>query len=165
MKIINFTFKRIALSLAAVSLLAACQSTSKSNESADTTKNKNKKGKISKRVQDGCYEMVSGNKMKDTLYVQLHIQDNKVSGKMISSIFEKDSRKGTLVGTMNADKTINAVWTYMQEGTTDTMALAFKLDHTGLSQKPLKADMATGREATDKAAPYSIKLTPTDCNK
>lgn len=165
MKIIKTVYKQAAILLAGVSLFTACQSSSKTETEADSTNHKIKKGKISKKVQDGCYEHVSGQQMKDTLYVQLHIQDNKVSGKMIDAIYEKDIRKGTLVGTMKADKTINAVWTFMQEGATDTLTVAFKLDHTGLYQKPLKADAATGRQLTDAAAPYSIQLKPTDCNK
>lgn len=165
MKTIKTVYKQAALLLAGIGMLTACQSSSQSGTAADTTNSKVKKGKISKRIQDGCYERVSGQQMKDTLYVQLHIQDDKVSGKMIDAIYEKDSRKGTLVGTMKADKTISAVWTFMQEGTTDTLTVAFKLDHTGLYQKPLKADMSSGRQITDAAAAYSIALKPTDCNK
>lgn len=165
MKTIKIAYKRLALSLAGLSLLAACQSSSQSGTAADTTNAKVKKGKVSKRTQDGCYLKVSGKQMKDTLYVQLHVQNNKVSGKMISSIFEKDSRKGTLVGKMLADKTIEATWTFMQEGTTDSILVSLLLDHTGLYQKPLKADVATGRESTDTTAPFSILLKPTDCNK
>lgn len=165
MKAIKNAGKQIALLLTGITFCAACQSSSKSGNTADTVKQSTKKGKISKRTQDGCYIHVSGNQMKDTLYVQLHIQDNNVGGKMVDAIYEKDSRKGTLVGHMKADKTIDAVWTFMQEGMTDSIKVAFKLDHTGLMQKPLKADMSTGKQMTDTAAPYSIKLEPTDCNK
>jgi hypothetical protein len=165
MKMIKYTYQHIAIALITFSLLAACQGSSKKNTGGDTTQTKGKKGKISKRTQDGCYLYVSGNKLRDTQYVQLHIQDNKVSGKMISAIYEKDSRKGTLTGTMTADKSINAVWTFMQEGTTDTMTLAFRLNHTSLLQKPLIVNTANGREVTNSSAPYSIELKPTDCNK
>ncbi|MFD1255732.1 hypothetical protein ACFQ3S_02905 [Mucilaginibacter terrae] len=165
MKTIKTAYKRVALLLAGLSLLSACQSSSQSGTEADTTNAKVKKGKISKRTQDGCYLQVSGKQMKDTLYVQLHIQNNKVSGKMVSSIFEKDSRKGTLTGNMRADKTIQATWIFMQEGMTDSIPVSFKLNHTGLYQKPLKADVTTGREFTDMTAPFSIELKPTDCNK
>jgi hypothetical protein len=165
MKISKNIYKHIALLLATLSILSACQSSSQKNTGGDTTQTKGKKGKISKRTQDGCYLYASGNKLRDTQYVQLHIQDNKVSGKMIFAIYEKDSRKGTLTGTMNADKSINAVWTFMQEGATDTMAVAFRLNHTSLLQKPLIVNTATGREVTNNSAPYSIELKPTDCNK
>ncbi|CAM3789863.1 hypothetical protein MUGA111182_09835 [Mucilaginibacter galii] len=165
MKMIKNTYQHIAIILSVLSLCTACQSSAKKNTGGDTTQTKGKKGKISKRTQDGCYLYTSGNKMQDTLYVQLHIQDNKVSGKMTNEIFEKDSRKGTLTGTMNTDKSINAIWAFMQEGVKDTMAVEFRLNHTSLLQKPLKADAATGRQITDHAAPYSIELKPTDCNK
>jgi len=154
------------LLIAALSF-AACKSSPQQEDTTDTTntKQKVKRGKISKRTQDGCYIKASGEQMKDTLYVQLHIQNNKVSGRMIESIFEKDSRKGTLEGTVQADKTIKAIWTFMQEGMTDTLAVALKLDHTGLTQKPFKVNTSTGRQVTDAAAPFSIKLEPSDCNK
>jgi len=165
MKMIRKTYPFVAIALSAVTLLTACQGSAKKNTGGDTTQTKGKKGKISKRTQDGCYLYTSGNQMRDSLYVQLHIQDNQVSGKMSNEIFEKDSRKGILTGTMNADKSINAVWEFMQEGAKDTIAVQFRLNHTSLLQKPLKADPATGREVTDRNAPYSIDLKPTDCNK
>lgn len=165
MKMIKNTYQHIAILLTALSLLSACQGSSKQNTGGDTTQTRSKKGKISKRTQDGCYLYASGNKLRDTQYVQLHIQDNKVSGKIIFSIYEKDSRKGTLSGTMKADKSINAIWTFMQEGVTDTMAVAFRLNHTSLLQKPLITNTANGRQVTNGSAPYSIELKPTDCNK
>lgn len=165
MKTIKNTTRYIAFALTITTLCGACKSSSKENTGGDTTQSKRKKGKISKRTQDGCYLYTSGNQMRDTMYVQLHIQDNKVSGKMSNEIFEKDSRKGTLTGTMNTDKSINAVWTFMQEGMKDSMAVEFRLNHTSLLQKPLKTDAATGKEVTDHTSPYTIELRPTDCNK
>jgi len=165
MNTIKITSKHITMLITGLCLFIACQSSSKQNTGGDTTQSKSKKGKISKRTQDGCYLYTSGNQMRDTLYVQLHIQDNKVSGKMTNTIYEKDSRKGTLTGSMNTDKSINAVWTFMQEGVKDTMNVEFLLNHTSLIQKPLKVDAATGRETTNHTAPYSIELKPTDCNK
>jgi hypothetical protein len=165
MKIIRKTRTYVIIALSALTLFSACQGSGKKNTGGDTTQTRNKKGKISKRTQDGCYLYTSGNQMRDSLYVQLHIQDNAVSGKMNNEIYEKDGRKGTLTGTMNPDKSINAVWEFMQEGMKDTMAVQFRLNHTSLLQKPLKANAATGREVTDRSAPYSIELKPTDCNK
>jgi hypothetical protein len=165
MKTLQNTGLYAAILFTFATLFTACQSSSQSGTAADTTNAKVKKGKITKRTQDGCYMYVSGNQMKDTLYVQLHIQNDNVSGRMIDDIFEKDGRKGTIAGTMKADKTINAVWTFMQEGVTDTMSVAFKMNHTGLLKKPFKADTKTGRQTTDASAPYSIELKPTDCNK
>jgi hypothetical protein len=166
MKTIKTAYKQLTFMFAALSLLAvSCKSASEKENTSDSTNRQSKKGKISKRTQDGCYMYVSGNQMKDTLYVQLHVQNNKVSGKMIDDIYEKDSRKGTIAGTMKADNTINAVWTFMQEGMTDTMTVDFRLNHSALFKKPFKADMSTGRQVTDAAANYTIELKPTDCNK
>jgi hypothetical protein len=167
MKHIRTACKQLAVILSTVTLLTACESAAQKeqNNSSDSSNKKTKLGKISKRTQDGCYMRVSGNQMRDTQYVQLHIQNNKVSGTMIDDLYEKDKRKGTLAGTVLPNKTISAVWTYMQEGQTDTMRVALKLDHTGLFQKPLKADMSTGRQTTDNTAGFTVPLKPTDCNK
>ncbi|WP_345955327.1 hypothetical protein [Mucilaginibacter sp. PAMB04168] len=165
MKNLKAVFSLTTLIITAVTLITACKSSTNQSNEADSTNHRIKPGKVSKRTQDGCYLYVSGAQSRDTLYVQLHIQNNKVSGRMIEEIYEKDSRKGTIAGTMQADKSIKAIWTFMQEGSTDTMAVAFRLNHTGLLQKPLKADSKTGRQVTDAAAPYSVKLEPTDCNK
>lgn len=165
MKTIKTACQHIAILLALTSLFTACKSSSQSGTEADTTNSKIKKGKITKRTQDGCYLYASGNQMKDTLYVQLHVENGKVSGRMIDAIYEKDSRKGTLAGTITPGKTVNAIWTFMQEGTTDTMAVTFKLNHTGLYTKPFKVDTSTGRQVTDPNGTYSIELKPTDCNK
>ncbi|UEG54554.1 hypothetical protein LLH06_06215 [Mucilaginibacter daejeonensis] len=145
----------------------ACQSsTPKENtEGADTSNRKPKRGNITKRTQDGCYVHVSGKDLRDTLYVKLHVEKDQVTGKMIDAIWEKDSRKGDIKGTLLPNKTIKAVWTFMQEGMTDTMSVALKMDHTGLLIKPFKFDEKTGRQMTDESAAYNIALKPADCNK
>jgi hypothetical protein len=166
MKSIQTACKQLAFILSTATLLASCQSSAQKEQdnSSDSSNKQTKLGKISKRTQDGCYMRASGNQLRDTQYVQLHIQNNKVSGTMIDALYEKDKRKGTLAGTVLPNKTITAVWTFMQEGKTDTMKVALKLDHTGLFQKPLKADMSSGRQVTDNSAGFTVPLKPTDCN-
>ncbi|MVN89597.1 hypothetical protein [Mucilaginibacter aquatilis] len=152
---------------AALSLVISCQSSPQQQDTNDTTnsKKKIKRGKITKRTQDGCYAKVSGQQMKDTLFVKLHVENDKVSGDMMETIFEKDRRKGTISGTIEKDNIIKATWTFMQEGMTDSMKVAFRLTHAGLMQQPLKVDAATGRQVPDTSSPYSILLKPADCNK
>jgi hypothetical protein len=166
MTIISNLYKQATVLLTIVTLGTACQSSSQNqaNNNPDSSNHGPKKGKITKRTQDGCYMRTSGNQMRDTQYVQLHVENNKVSGKMIDKLFEKDIRTGTLVGTVQKDKSIRALWTFMQEGKADTLTLAFLLNHTGLAQKPLKTNTTNGRQLTDAAAKYSIELQPTDCN-
>lgn len=69
--------------------------------------------------------------------------------------YQKDSRKGTLDGTIIND-TIHATWTFMQEGMKDTLKLNFLFKKSQLSLKPLKLNTKTGREQTDEKAGYEI---------
>jgi hypothetical protein len=68
---------------------------------------------------------------------------------------QKDSRKGTLEGTVKGDN-IDAVWSFMQEGMKDTLSLKFKLNNNELSQKPLKLNVTSGRDQTDESAGYTL---------
>ena len=91
---------------------------------------------------------------KDTTSIELVTKDTKVTGQMNRLPYQKDSRKGTLDGTVKGD-TIHAVWSFMQEGMKDTLNLKFVLKNGELMQKPLKLNTKTGREQTDEAAGYT----------
>lgn len=106
-----------------------------------------------------CFERSEGKNNVDSTYVQLVVKGNTVSGEMNWLPFQKDARKGLLVGTQKGD-IIQAVWTFKQEGTTDTMKVNFKLDGNQLMQKPFKVDTKTGRQVTDETAGYTIKYKP-----
>lgn len=113
----------------------------------DTTINNNKAA-----VSSLCFLNTQG---KDSTSVELVIRGNQVTGQMNWLPYQKDSRKGTLAGTVN-DDAIHAVWSFMQEGMMDTLNLNFQLKGGQLSQKPLKLNTKTGREQTDGSAGYSI---------
>jgi hypothetical protein len=102
-----------------------------------------------------CFLRIEGKGKSDTTSIELVIKGNKVTGQMNWLPYQKDSRKGTLEGTIKGD-TLQAKWSFMQEGTKDTMNLKFKLDGGQLSQKPLKLNPKTGRDQTDDKAAYSI---------
>jgi hypothetical protein len=159
--------RQAAAALACISLLmlTSCENSSRreAQSNPDSTNRDAKRGRITKRTQDGCYMRVSGKQMRDTQYVQLHIESGKVSGKLVESIYEKDARRGNLVGSIQKDKSIKAVWTYMQEGQTDTLTLSFLLTPKALMQRPFKVNTATGRQVTDNSASFSVELTPADC--
>jgi hypothetical protein len=61
-----------------------------------------------------------------------------------------------LEGILKGD-TINAVWSFLQEGMKDTLHLKFKLNNNELSQKPLKLNVTTGKDQTDESAGYTLK--------
>jgi hypothetical protein len=118
--------------------------------------------KVGEIRQKMCFQAVSGSQRKDTLAVTLNVDGSKVTGDMRNIIFEKDSRKGTLQGELK-NRSINAVWTFMQEGMTDTLNLEFQLDEGYLMQRPLKFNTKTGREQTDRGSDKWVKLSPISC--
>ncbi|MCR8559522.1 hypothetical protein KXD93_17830 [Mucilaginibacter sp. BJC16-A38] len=102
-------------------------------------------------VSSLCFLKTEG---KDTTSIELVTKDTKVTGIMNWLPYQKDSRKGTLDGIVKGD-TINAVWSFMQEGMKDTLNLKFVLKNGELMQKPLKLNTKTGREQTDETAGYT----------
>src|SRR6187399_536893 len=60
-----------------------------------------------------CFLLTEGAASKDTTTIHLVLNGDKVSGEMKWTPYEKDSRKGTLAGTVAGDE-IKAVWSFMQ---------------------------------------------------
>jgi len=117
-------------------------------------------GKITKATNHSaanslCFLRTEGKDNQDSTCVELIIKGDKVSGRMSWMPNQKDSRKGILEGTIKGD-TINAVWSFMQEGTKDTLNLKFKLNNNELSQKPLKLNVTSGRDQTDESVGYTL---------
>jgi hypothetical protein len=98
---------------------------------------------------------------KDTTSIELVIKNKNVTGVMNWMPYQKDSRMGKLQGDIKND-TIRVVWTFMQEGMTDTLNLQFKLDNNRLLQKPLKFNETTGRQQTDETADYNLAYNTSD---
>lgn len=59
-----------------------------------------------------CYEYIQG---KDTIQANLQVQSPKVTGDLVYKIFEKDSNKGSIEGTIIGD-TLKADYTFLSEG-------------------------------------------------
>ncbi|TSD66221.1 hypothetical protein FFF34_002125 [Inquilinus sp. KBS0705] len=109
-----------------------------------------------------CFMRTEGTNNQDTTKVHLVINAGKVSGEMNWMPKEKDSRKGTLLGTMKGND-IKAVWSFMQEGMTDTLAVAFKLSAQQLEQKPSVYNKANGREQLNTKAGYTLVYKLDNC--
>ena len=109
-----------------------------------------------------CFLLTEGGN-QDTTKIHLRIDADKVSGEMNWIPKEKDSRKGSLTGTVTGDE-IDAVWRFMQEGMKDSINIAFRLSPQQLAQKPLKLNTANGRLETDASAGYTLVYKPTVCN-
>lgn len=111
-----------------------------------------------------CFIHTDGTNAQDTTAVHLVINANKVSGDMSWLPKEKDRRKGTLSGMLNGDK-IRAVWSFMQEGMKDTIAVEFKLSAQELAQKPMNLNAATGREQVNTNADYVVIYKLDNCKR
>ncbi len=109
-----------------------------------------------------CFLRTEGTSNQDTTAVHLIINANKVTGEMKWLPKEKDARKGTLEGTISGND-IKAVWTFMQEGAKDTIAVAFQLSAQQLGQRPFKVTK-DGRQETDGAAGYTIIYKLDNCS-
>ena len=156
--------KNIAVSLIAILAIAACTSPASKNKDAaikNALVKSQSAGDTSHQaaITSLCFVHLEGTNQQDSTTVELSIKGNTVTGEMHWIPYGKDARKGILNGTRNGD-TIRAVWTFKQEGMTDTMAVNFKLKVNELSQKPLKLNTKTGRQQTDEAAGYSVEYQP-----
>ena len=81
---------------------------------------------------------------------------------MTDAIFEKDIRRGVLSGHIN-EKNITATWTYMQEGTIETLQLKFLLENGWLLMAPLVYDAKSGRQEVDSNSSPWIVVPESDC--
>lgn len=146
-------------------IFAACSSPSTqttktdSTATADTSVKSVVAGSKEPSTTSLCFVHTDGKNNLDTTGIELVIKGDTVHGEMHWLPFQKDIRKGILSGIKNGD-VIKAMWTFKQEGTTDTMQLNFKLDGNRLLQKPLKLNTATGRQQTDESAAYSVVYHP-----
>jgi hypothetical protein len=109
-----------------------------------------------------CFYHADGTQGQDTTSVNMLINGDKVTGKMNWLPKEKDSRRGTISGTLQGNA-IKAVWAFAQEGTKDTMTVEFQLRGNGLAQKPYFYDVKTGRQQTNSKADYDIIYSMKNC--
>ncbi len=158
----HIIMKNICLILAIVLIATACNSAG--DKSGDTSLDTLTVSTAPPRTTNPhalCFLRTEGNNNQDTTSIELVIKGDKVTGLMNWMPYEKDSRKGKLNGTIKND-TINAVWSFMQEGMTDTIGLKFTVLNNQLMQKPLKLNTTTGRQQTDDSAGYTLAYQTSD---
>ena len=91
-------------------------------------------GEVSTQQTDSlCFLSLADAKRKDTFYIKLYLKGDDVTGTMAYQYYQKDRRTGSLIGKKNG-KRISAMWTYMQEGVTDSLKVYFKLHDNILHQ-------------------------------
>ncbi len=154
--------------LLSICALALASCSGSGNKGADTTKvtvgDTSKAATLNTPAQnmEYCFLRTEGTSNQDTTAVHLIINASKLSGEMQWLPKEKDARKGTLSGTISGND-IKAVWTFMQEGAKDTMAVAFQLSQQQLGQKPFKVTN-DGRQETNGTAGYTIMYKLDNCS-
>lgn len=148
--------KYINLFCIASLLIASCSSNNNKSVNKVTDTGKIARSAVQPAASSFCFLRTEGKSSRDSTSIELVIKGDKVSGQMNWVPYQKDSRKGTLEGTLKGD-TINAVWSFMQEGMKDTLSLKFRLSDDELSQKPLKLNVTSGRDQTDESAGYTLK--------
>jgi len=109
-----------------------------------------------------CFIRLDGDQQQDSAHVQLVIRGETVSGTYNYLPYEKDARRGTVLGTVDRD-TLDLVWTYKQEGSQDTMRVIFLLEGEKLIRKSLTVDTLTGRQTTLHSGDFSEIYERTDC--
>ncbi|MBC8052824.1 MAG: hypothetical protein H7Y13_07145 [Sphingobacteriaceae bacterium] len=119
-------------------------------------------GLITQELTSLCFRRVDGLLGQDTSSIHLVFYVDKVSGDFNHIPHEKDSRKGTIAGTLKG-KQVNALWTFMQEGTTDTLSVEFLLTDRGLLQKTFGIDKQTGRQKLTDTSTFTIAYQKIDC--
>ena len=68
-----------------------------------------------------CFSYTSN---KDSITMNIYINNNAVTGELVYDIHEKDRNTGTIRGTINGD-TLLAQYTFMSEGTSSVRDVAF----------------------------------------
>lgn len=119
-------------------------------------------GSTADNEQKYCFLRLEGTQLQDSAYIQWVTRDETVSGVFNVIPYEKDARRGTVLGTLE-DDVFDLVWTFSQEGIQDTLRVVFKLDNGKLLQKPLSVDTLTGRQLTLDSSPFSSVYEPIDC--
>ncbi len=149
--------KHILWVFIAVAALASCTQNTSTNTTADTA------GADSSTVNTtNCFLRTEGLNSQDSTRVSLTTDNGMVSGTYDWLPYEKDSRKGTLSGTVEGD-IIKATWKFMQEGIQDSMQVEFKRSGSDLLQKKFTAG-PDGKMITAADADYTESFAQVECN-
>jgi hypothetical protein len=134
------------------------------------TQNAGKSGSLANKnnitddiVDTLCFERYSGMKNQDTASISIVIHGNGIRGIYSNFPYEKDSRKGIIIGSKTGE-TITGMWTYTQEGMTDSIRVEFKLKEDALFQKQTSFDLQSGRETIADTASFRLKYVMINCH-
>lgn len=155
--------KTVFLAFLSANLFLACQN-SNTNTTADEANEpmEQQPDAVTSGEQKHCFVRLDGDQQQDSTFLQLVIRGETVSGTYNHIPYEKDARRGTVLGTVDND-TLDLVWTFQQEGTQDTMRVVFLFDDEKLMRKSLSVDTQTGRQVTLDSSTFSEAYERIDC--
>lgn len=78
-------------------------------------------------ADSSCYIHTAGQHQQDTTLIRVQLRPDSVVGTMIYQPWQKDSRRGSLLGIRRADS-ILAEWNYRQEGQRSHKTLRFTVE-------------------------------------
>lgn len=153
----------IFIGVLSIGFLVACQSNNRQPEqtqvgdtlSTDALPNADEE-------QRYCFLRTEGSRQQDSSFLQLSIRNETVNGTYNDIPYEKDARRGTVLGKLQGN-VFDLVWTFTQEGVQDTLRVVFQLQGDSLLRKPFAVDPKTGREVTQDTAEFSEVYVPVDC--
>lgn len=151
--------KNIVISASIIAILSSCGN----NQNTATTQDASAKVNQGKKESPVCFRRLQGQKNQDTTLLKLEFEGQLVSGTFNHIPFEKDSRKGILMGSREGD-VIKANWYYMQEGMEDTLEVEFKLLGAELLQKTYAYDQNTGSEVLTDTSSFAIRFEKVNCD-
>ena len=116
---------------------------------------------VSSTNETMCFLKLDGTQKQDSTYIYIHLKGDSISGLYNWIPDMKDARRGIINGIKRRD-TLNVVWSYMQEGITDTIHTQFLLEEDKLKQQPflIRED---GRQVRDRNALFDIVYNSTGC--
>lgn len=161
--------KSILSGILVIAMLAACNNKQKPVSSQDSedsivlSPDTSSANSETNQLTTLCFQRVEGKSNQDISTINLLFDGNDVLGTFNWNPQEKDSRKGTIKGIRTGD-IIKGVWSFMQEGTSDTLSIEFKLSENELLQKTFGIDKNTGRQKLTDTSTFSIKYQKIECN-
>jgi hypothetical protein len=142
-------------------LIVACTNESKKKHAMSHVTNQDSFSTDSSSNKTLCFLKLDGTQNQDSTYIYIHLKGDSISG-LYNWIPEmKDARRGIINGIKRED-TLNVVWSYMQEGMTNTIHTQFLLDSNNLKQQPFLT-LEDGQQVRDRNAQFDIVYNSTGC--
>lgn len=144
-------------------LFVSCQSGQNEQKQAiDSLSQSNELRTPDQQERQYCFLRTEGSHQQDSSLLHLVVTGESVKGTYSTIPYEKDARRGTLLGKTDGE-ILDLVWTFTQEGMQDTLRVVFKQQGDKLLGKPFSVDQSSGRQITLDSSAFSETYQPVDC--